>query len=504
MPLNDDVFRAILAMDSYNRGYNAGISGLGGQGAVLGTATLGSDASELLGSTTVANASFFAQTYTWNGHTVISYRGTDQASPSWTNWTLGDVLNGWSTGLGNPGTTQARLAVEFYRAVVGQSVDPRTGNVELTGHSLGGGLAGFVGSLYGKNATMFDNMPFETAVTAAANDWILHPTSGVTTSIYGTFGQWAPTMGANLSGWAVSGEALAAARLASSFQPATLDTGSLVWPVGDLGPVDRHSQSLLAILLYGDKQVTPSGSDWLAARPYFVGRLFDTDVSISAGANTVAGELQSKGDYSNILRTALAYSAIDVGTNSIIARPFGDTGILALFDDATDLGKVSGLNTPGTFINAAASDISKIFVQYAGQLAIGKILQSNQASALNGVLTYDQPTGKLTVDLNPAKWVTGTVNTLMDVKGRDTLAGHVFDAAKADNANSSITSSVYTDYMKAAWAAADTNNITKAVFATGASTTITETAAPNAKSGAPGGVILVANDNLPLLTAWAG
>ena len=124
MAINDDVFRAILAMDSYNRGYLPGIVLTGTE---LGTAVLRNDPNP----TGYQAASFFAQAYTWNGHTVISYRGTDQASPSWTNWTLGDVLNGWSTGLGNPGTTQARLAVEFYRAVVGQSVDPRTGNVEL-------------------------------------------------------------------------------------------------------------------------------------------------------------------------------------------------------------------------------------------------------------------------------------------------------------------------------------------------------------------------------------
>lgn len=221
MAINDDVFRAILAMDSYNRGY---LPGIALSGTELGTATIRTDIALPTGSQV---ASFFAQAYSWNGHTVISYRGTDQAAPSWQNWTLGDVHNGWFTGAGNPGTTQARLAIEFYRAVVGQAVDPRTGNVELTGHSLGGGLAGFVGSLYGKNATMFDNMPFQDAVNAA---WLtIDP--AIRQSIYGTTSPWAPTMGANLSGWAVSGEALAATRLASSFQPTTLDTGSLIWPV---------------------------------------------------------------------------------------------------------------------------------------------------------------------------------------------------------------------------------------------------------------------------------
>ena len=55
------------------------------------------------------------------------------------------------------------MAIEFYRSLIGQNVDPRSANIELTGHSLGGGLAGFVASLYGKNAVMFDNMPFQDA-----------------------------------------------------------------------------------------------------------------------------------------------------------------------------------------------------------------------------------------------------------------------------------------------------------------------------------------------------
>lgn len=69
MTINDSVFRAILAMDSYNRGYLPGIVLSGNQ---LGTATLRTDIGLPTGSQA---ASFFAQAYTWNGHTVISYRG---------------------------------------------------------------------------------------------------------------------------------------------------------------------------------------------------------------------------------------------------------------------------------------------------------------------------------------------------------------------------------------------------------------------------------------------
>jgi hypothetical protein len=61
MAINDDVFRAILAMDAYNRGYNAGIAGLGGEGTQLGTAVLAKNAEQLLGPANVQSASFFAQ-----------------------------------------------------------------------------------------------------------------------------------------------------------------------------------------------------------------------------------------------------------------------------------------------------------------------------------------------------------------------------------------------------------------------------------------------------------
>ncbi len=38
MAISDELMRAILAMDSYNRGYNEGVLGLGGTGSLLGSA----------------------------------------------------------------------------------------------------------------------------------------------------------------------------------------------------------------------------------------------------------------------------------------------------------------------------------------------------------------------------------------------------------------------------------------------------------------------------------
>jgi len=71
MAISNDLFMAILAMDAYNRGYNAGIN-LDPTVLQIGNATIRTDDLPV-GSQA---ASFFAQAYTWNGQTVISYRGT--------------------------------------------------------------------------------------------------------------------------------------------------------------------------------------------------------------------------------------------------------------------------------------------------------------------------------------------------------------------------------------------------------------------------------------------
>lgn len=112
--MNRDLFLAILSIDSYNRGYNVGVTGLTVGGAI-GSATILTDASTELDPAAAQAAGFYAIAYEWNGETVISYRGTD--SPL-------DAI-AFGIGAGQPFaltgglTDQARLTVEFYRAVAG-------------------------------------------------------------------------------------------------------------------------------------------------------------------------------------------------------------------------------------------------------------------------------------------------------------------------------------------------------------------------------------------------
>jgi putative lipase involved disintegration of autophagic bodies len=46
------------------------------------------------------------------------------------------------------------------------------GNITVVGHSLGGGVAGFVGAIYGVQGVLFDNMPFNNAAAKAYADSI--------------------------------------------------------------------------------------------------------------------------------------------------------------------------------------------------------------------------------------------------------------------------------------------------------------------------------------------
>lgn len=65
-------------MDAYNRGYNRGIVSAALSGTAIGKATVGRGTNAATEHDAVA-ASFFAQSYNWNGKTVISYRGTDDS-----------------------------------------------------------------------------------------------------------------------------------------------------------------------------------------------------------------------------------------------------------------------------------------------------------------------------------------------------------------------------------------------------------------------------------------
>ncbi|MCP4188063.1 MAG: hypothetical protein GY763_10730 [Gammaproteobacteria bacterium] len=132
MSVSNELMYAILAMDSYNRGYGAGINVSGPQ---IGTAVIGDDSLILNSDPNDPNrvdeaVDFYAATYNYNGQTVISYRGTDDRTS--------DIDYGYAIGFGLPGGAQDTMALQFYKQVAGKESmgeDPRESNIgaEITG-----------------------------------------------------------------------------------------------------------------------------------------------------------------------------------------------------------------------------------------------------------------------------------------------------------------------------------------------------------------------------------
>ena len=98
--MNYTLFNAILAMDSYNRGYAAGIElpGSDNEEVKIGAATIKDNSSDLLGGGADSAIGFYALAYNYNGSKIISYRGTDYPD----NDTLipKDITHGWTLDAG--------------------------------------------------------------------------------------------------------------------------------------------------------------------------------------------------------------------------------------------------------------------------------------------------------------------------------------------------------------------------------------------------------------------
>ncbi|PZO81754.1 MAG: hypothetical protein DI626_10535, partial [Micavibrio aeruginosavorus] len=358
---------AILSMDSYNRGYGAAVllSGnqignyqISGNSSSLGQAIFNGqlvDRDEIIG--------FHATSYSYNGATIISFRGTDQMSLIPNPYTDLDVAHGWSLGAGNIASEQGKMAIEYYQHVAGANANLQTANIALTGHSLGGGLAGYIGAIYGKSASIYDSMDYTQAALkvwqyATTSDPLLADTKQqIIEDVYAGNNPWLLNS-TGVDAYHLEGEALD-----SDFIRYVPSQAYAIGSDVTLNPVDRHSASTLVMAIYAQDLTNQS---WNYAAKHMWPVLYNDGFAQSIGMNDarVDGVSQNIGEYSDILRTILAYSAIDEGE-----RPFGDTAIRALYDDANDLGAV--LNSPYTSKNLvdAADDISKAFVQYAGQLA---------------------------------------------------------------------------------------------------------------------------------------
>lgn len=125
--------RAVLAMDSYvSDQVPTDIAGI-----------------TLLHSVALGNG-FYASAYQTDEGIYIAYRGTSAMPEDLTGFPA-------ATGIVDNVGSQTRFAFESYNSIKDQYPNEI---ISLTGHSLGGGLAGIVGAVTGVNAFLFDQMPF--------------------------------------------------------------------------------------------------------------------------------------------------------------------------------------------------------------------------------------------------------------------------------------------------------------------------------------------------------
>ena len=104
MSISNDLMYAILSMDAYNQGYDRVVKH---DSLQIGLATRIDEK----GDAEAQAAGFYAAAYSFNGETVISYRGTNVNAAGLPNAL--DVANGWLTGAGDFRASQFELATQF-------------------------------------------------------------------------------------------------------------------------------------------------------------------------------------------------------------------------------------------------------------------------------------------------------------------------------------------------------------------------------------------------------
>lgn len=432
--LQSDLLYAILSMDSYNRGYGAGVAGLNesGQNANIGHFAIVQNISQSNWEAT----GFYALAYELvdaqgnpTGQRVISYRGTDNLNPL---SAANDIENGWLVG-GGAQWGQAPLSIAFYKAVVGAddegyfTSNPFTNNITLTGHSLGGGLAGYVASLYGKSAEIFDNMPFEIASNVTQARARLNETTGFGSIKQAVYGQYdvADIDRSKIGGSFTENEILQALR---HLQATEVDS---VESYADFSALNLHARALklhmmdlLVNLMWAEDN---NKVDWQSAGPQLWTAYFDDDV---AKAITGIDDRKGTAGYAGVMGRMIAYSALGEGKENEGEKPFGDTAIWSMFNDADELGRVLAGAEADFFdahvrfdvdIGIGGVQITKdvkqwladVLVQYAGALALYDVEQADGGKiatpyglvdARQGILSRKEDDSALAVDLSRVLW----------------------------------------------------------------------------------------------------
>ncbi|WP_270934250.1 calcium-binding protein, partial [Falsiroseomonas oryzae] len=403
MAVGRDLYLAILALDSYNRDYDQVVNLTGtqiGDARILSReADLGLDSAIF---ETWKSRGFYGIAYDTGGTSIgtsltLSYRGTNFNFPSLWDFLNSpgvlDALNGWSVFFGDT-EGQAALALDLYVAAAGPWADLRGASITTTGHSLGGGLAGLVAETYNRGGLLFDHMPYGDTVAELIEQ--ATESQDLRDRYYQGALPWLPSA-TSIGALSTEGEFLAALRL-------SLD-GSIPSHGGLRSPVTLHSMALLVDLIWARDNAR---TDWQPVGKQLWNAYFDA--AIADTLSVPASLIGPTGAAATVLQSAIAYSALDSGE-----RPFGDTAIWAMFDDADELGTVIG-GTPAGFFDAfvqfdvglfqiykdVKQTLADFVVQYAGALAINDIEGNDDAK--QGVLSLSDDEQILTFDASKPRW----------------------------------------------------------------------------------------------------
>ncbi|MBS1164339.1 MAG: hypothetical protein H6R00_364 [Proteobacteria bacterium] len=357
--------------------------------------------------------SFYATAYNIDGNIVIAYRGTDD---------LGDVPTDAYLGTGGGASSQAIAALAFYQQISEQHPGQA---ITLVGHSLGGGLAGYVSALTHSSAVVFDNAPFEAAAANAfasihdlweADQYIEHNGPGTAsydeetyatnveqyTLLYGVWEEvydgltssgepvWDNNFSARIGGYAVKGEMLEAARSLQTTHVESLEIGDGV----GLSTFQLHSASLLAIRLFGEDASQTGSEAWKTVASYIFESLYKEDVAGILGYHSASD-----------LRDAIATSTIADNTSI-----YGSSAASSFYSGANAIGSAYsaglGANTGipssvGSYYNQQILNVvAGLSTQYAGYLALNDVAAQN----ISEVVSYQSGNKVLIADYSDETW----------------------------------------------------------------------------------------------------